>query len=104
MLNRFVSILFKVHEINHYWNWMNNTFIPSLMPPLYYNNITPYESGYLADTPTAWLLGVARLRQLRIRKGTYTHLTQSPFKRTLWVRYFGMIQITISDPRSLGSW
>ena len=64
------SAIYKVHEINHYWTWMNNTFIPSLVPTMYYDNLTTYDSGYLADVPTAWVLGVARLRQLRMRKGT----------------------------------
>ena len=64
------SVIYKVHDINHYWTWMNNTFIPSVMPTMYYDNSTTYDSGFLADVPTALVLGAARLRQLRIRKGT----------------------------------
>ena len=39
------------------------------MPRKYYNNKTDYDRRFLADTPTAFLLGVVRLRQLRIKKG-----------------------------------
>ncbi|KAL9957163.1 hypothetical protein ACROYT_G038767 [Oculina patagonica] len=60
----------KVHRINDYWKWLDETFIPSLNPHTYYNDKTPYDSGFLADTPNAYLLGVARLRQLRIKKNT----------------------------------
>ncbi|XP_068673513.1 polycystin-1-like [Montipora foliosa] len=63
----------KVHEIHHYWKWLNETFIPSLMPQLYYDNLTAYDKGFVADVPTAWVLSVARLRQLRIKKDTCTY-------------------------------
>ena len=59
----------KVHEISHYWKWVDEVFIPSLGPYTYYDGVTPYESNFLGDTPNAYLLGVARLRQLRIKKG-----------------------------------
>ncbi|KAK2546861.1 Polycystic kidney disease protein 1-like 2, partial [Acropora cervicornis] len=48
----------KVHEINHYWKWLNETFIPSLMPVKYYDNSTKYDRGFVADIPTASILGV----------------------------------------------
>ena len=68
--NTDIFFIFKVHEIHHYWKWLNETFIPSLMPQLYYDNLTAYDKGFVADVPTAWVLSVARLRQLRIKKGT----------------------------------
>lgn len=40
------------------------------MPERYYDNSTKYDSGFVADVPTASILGVPRLRQLRIKKGT----------------------------------
>ena len=58
---------------------MNETFIPSLSPEFFYNNSTQYEEGYLADTPNAWLLGVARLRQLRIKKGKILNVFREIF-------------------------
>ena len=61
--------MFQVHEISHYWTWIRTIFIPSLMPRYYYNNENDYDRRFLADTPTAFLLGVVRLRQLRIKKG-----------------------------------
>lgn len=69
MFNRITLIICKVHEISHYWKWVDEVFIPSLGPYTYYDGETPYESNFLADTPNAYLLGVARLRQLRIKKG-----------------------------------
>ena len=39
------------------------------MPVTYYDNSTKYDSGFVADIPTASILGVPRLRQLRIKKG-----------------------------------
>lgn len=39
------------------------------MPVMYYDNSTEYDSGFVADIPTAFILGVPRLRQLRIKKG-----------------------------------
>lgn len=69
MFNLITLIICKVHEISDYWKWLNEVFIPSLGPYTYYDGVTPYESNFLADTPNAYLLGVARLRQLRIKKG-----------------------------------
>lgn len=48
-------------------------------PEFFYNNSTQYEEGYLADTPNAWLLGVARLRQLRIKKGKILNVFRGYF-------------------------
>ena len=58
----------QIHNQQEWWQWLNNTVIPGLYPDVWYNGDDPYPVGYLGDTPTAWLLGVARLRQLRIQK------------------------------------
>ena len=71
----------QIHNQQEWWQWLNKTVIPGLYPDVWYNGNDSYPVGYLGDTPTAWLLGVARLRQLRIQKS----------KDEMWVGRVGAI-------------
>ncbi|KAK3717356.1 hypothetical protein QZH41_011584, partial [Actinostola sp. cb2023] len=58
----------KVSRIKDYWEWMNRTVIPSVYENKWYDDEEEYPLGFLADTPTDYILAVVRLRQLRIQK------------------------------------
>ncbi|XP_048575351.1 uncharacterized protein LOC5511746 isoform X2 [Nematostella vectensis] len=59
----------EIGSTRDYWPWLKDTVIPSIFIEKWYND-QDYHLGYLADTPTAWVLAVARLRQLRMQKHT----------------------------------
>lgn len=92
-----------MHEISHYWKWVNEVFIPSLDPHTYYDGVTPYETNFLADTPNAYLLGVARLRQLRIKKGKCCTLSiPHPCSSHLVSNLRALTERNKSSPRKYG--
>ena len=53
------------------WNWTENDLLPSLYNTKWYNGQPfEYEEGFISDKQT-FMLGMPRLRQLRVKKGEF---------------------------------
>jgi len=56
--------------MDDYFNWMNNTAIPSLRADNWYNGKQPVGLRGFLDDRVSRIIGYATLRQLRIKKGS----------------------------------
>ena len=53
------------------WNWTENDLLPSLYNTKWYNGEPfEYKEGFISDKQT-FMLGMPRLRQLRVKKGEF---------------------------------
>ena len=53
------------------WNWTENDLLPNLYNTNWYNGQPfDYEEGFISDKQT-FMLGMPRLRQLRVKKGEF---------------------------------
>ena len=67
-------------NVNDFWEWMNQTLVPGLYNGAWYNGKLG-ESGFL-DDKMSYVVGVARLRQLRVRAGKYPYVKQNKANNT----------------------
>ncbi|XP_046581985.1 LOW QUALITY PROTEIN: uncharacterized protein LOC124289408 [Haliotis rubra] len=72
--NRFVGKFEKISTIPDYWNWLNTTFIPAMYATHYSNNteITDWQDRACINDHQTRRVGVARLRQMRVKEDTCT--------------------------------
>ena len=57
----------QVTNIVDFWEWMNQTLVPTLFNGIWYNG-KPGEPGFVNDK-MSYVVGVARMRQLRVKSG-----------------------------------
>lgn len=57
----------QIRRYEDFWNWTENVLVNGLYDRYWYNNEV-YDEPLIADRNSA-LMGGARLRQLRIKKG-----------------------------------
>ena len=69
------TILFQGNEYMSFLNWVYSTFIPHVYVGKWYNgmNAGKIEDG-LIDDRSSFLVGMPRLRQLRVRPGMFKGL------------------------------
>ncbi|XP_032242532.2 polycystin-1 isoform X2 [Nematostella vectensis] len=65
--NRTIIKFLRVSDITSFWNWTEAVLIPGLYSESWYNGRSD-KPGFLADH-TSWMLGTARMRQLRVKAG-----------------------------------
>ena len=53
--------------MNDFWEWINNTLVPGLYNGVWYNDNFG-QPGFLNDK-MSFVVGVARIRQLRVKSG-----------------------------------
>ena len=63
----FYDLLYQVSEAQSFWSWLERDLVPGLYNGNWYNNVQDTRN-FLADR-TNFLVGGARLRQLRVKKG-----------------------------------
>lgn len=59
----------QVKNVSAFWNWTEHRLIPSLYNATWYNGKHfEYEEGFISNRES-YLVGMPRLRQLRIKEG-----------------------------------
>ena len=62
----------KVTNVNDFWEWMNQTLVPGLYSGVWYNGKRG-QRGFL-DDKMSYVVGVARIRQLRVKSGKFSNV------------------------------
>ena len=62
----------KVTNVNDFWEWMNQTLVPGLYSGEWYNGKRG-QRGFL-DDKMSYVVGVARIRQLRVKSGKFSNV------------------------------
>ena len=62
----------KVTNVNDFWEWMNQTLVPGLYSGAWYNGKRG-QRGFL-DDKMSYVVGVARIRQLRVKSGKFSNV------------------------------
>ena len=64
----------KVHDIDSYWDYLMDTYVPNMYSTAWYNGNRPLGLyGYFGDRVNL-IIGYSVLRQLRVRKSKITKL------------------------------
>ena len=64
-------LVYQVESEDSLWNWTENDLLPSLYNTNWYNGQPfEYKEGFISDKQT-FMLGMPRLRQLRVKKGEF---------------------------------
>lgn len=70
----FYAIYFlKVRNDNSFWNWIDNTFLPSVYGESWYNGKEVEEKGFL-DGHVTYLMGSPMIRQVRVVPGILSNI------------------------------
>ena len=63
-----LSVLLQAKDPRIFWTWLNRQFVNGIYAGKWYNDEKVKEQEYIGDKMSI-LLGVPRLRQLRVQKG-----------------------------------
>ena len=71
-----LSVLLQAKDPRIFWTWLNRQFVNGIYAGKWYNDEKVKEQEYIGDKMSI-LLGVPRLRQLRVQKGKSVSLINS---------------------------
>ena len=75
----------KVTNVNDFWEWMNQTLVPGLYSGVWYNGKRG-QSGFL-DDKMSYVVGVARIRQLRVKSGKFSNVKANQVNKLQAARF-----------------
>jgi len=75
-VNTFQDSYMKVRNTKQFWSWAKNTLVPALRARKWYNGQQPVGQRGFASDRTSRMMGYGTVRQLRIKKGECTTISQ----------------------------
>ena len=75
----------KVTNVNDFWEWMNQTLVPGLYSGAWYNGKRG-QRGFL-DDKMSYVMGVARIRQLRVKSGKFSNVKANQVNKLQFVPF-----------------
>ena len=75
----------KVTNVNDFWVWMNQTLVPGLYSGVWYNGKRG-QPGFL-DDKMSYVVGVARIRQLRVKSGKFSNVKANQVNKLQAARF-----------------
>ena len=75
----------KVTNVNDFWEWMNQTLVPGLYSSVWYNGKRG-QRGFL-DDKMSYVVGVARIRQLRVKSGKFSNVKANQVNKLQFVPF-----------------
>ena len=75
----------KVTNVNDFWEWMNQTLVPGLYSGVWYNGKRG-QRGFL-DDKMSYVVGVARIRQLRVKSGKFSNVKANQVNKLQFVPF-----------------
>lgn len=81
MCRIFLCDFFQVDDALKFWTWMSTNFTASVFGIRWYNGKEETNGIYISDKSSI-LLGMPRIRQLRIKKGDLHYSLDNKVKKT----------------------
>ena len=67
-------VITQVGDASRFWTWMTNIFVPAIFATNWYNGNEESNKVYISDKSSV-LIGMPRIRQLRVQQGKKLHST-----------------------------